>query len=119
MMDHIKRIHYLLVFSQFYRQQRKSNFINHLYLIFIFTINSSSLSININQKNHFFPSDFFEPICSPTNSNPAKSINFNNSNRTRSTFVNLQKEEEEDKVLLDLLEGKRKIIYYVIFILLF
>jgi hypothetical protein len=31
----------------------------------------------------------------------------------------LQKEEEEDKELLDLLEGKRKIIYYVIFILLF
>jgi hypothetical protein len=31
----------------------------------------------------------------------------------------LQKEEEEDNELLDLLEGKRKIIYYVIFILLF
>ena len=36
-----------------------------------------------------------------------KQINYNNPNKTKSTYVNLQK-EEEDKELLDLLEGKRK-----------
>jgi len=67
------------------------------------------LSININQKDHFFPSDFFEPISSSTNSNNKKSINFNNTNKSKSIYVNLQKEEEEDRELLDLLNGKRKI----------
>ena len=78
----------------------------------LFFLNSSALSININQKDHFFPSDFFDPIYSPSNSNQSKSINYNNINKTKSTYVNLQKEEEEDKELLDLLEGKRKIIYF-------
>ena len=42
-----------------------------------------------------------------------KSINYNsNPNKSKSTYVNLQKEEEEDKELLDLLEGKRKIKNY-------
>ena len=42
-----------------------------------------------------------------------KSINYNsNPNKSKSTYVNLQKEEEEDKELLDLLEGKRKIKYF-------
>ena len=78
------------------------------------SFNSSSLSININQKDHFFPSDFFEPIYSPTNSNHIKSINYNNQgNKTKSTYVNLQKEEEEDKELLDLLDGKRKYIILI------
>ena len=79
---------------------------------------SSSISININQKDHFFPSDFFEPIYSPQKSNPIKLINDNNKNKSKSIYVNLQKEEEEDKELLDLLDGKRKkkIINTIIYI---
>ena len=39
----------------------------------------------------------------------------NNGNKSKSTFVNLQKEEEEDRELLELLEGKRKneFFYYL------
>ena len=81
----------------------------------IIFLNSSALSININQKDPFFPSDFFDPIYSPSNSNQPKSINYNNKNKTKSTYVNLQKEEEEDKELLDLLDGKRKPILSFIF----
>ena len=82
---------------------------------------SSSISININQKDHFFPSDFFEPIYSPQKSNPIKLINDNNNkNKSKSIYVNLQKEEEEDKELLDLLDGKRKkkilILLFIYFI---
>jgi hypothetical protein len=81
---------------------------------------SSSISININQKDHFFPSDFFEPIYSPQKSNPIKLINDNNKNKSKSIYVNLQKEEEEDKELLDLLDGKRKkkilILLFIYFI---
>ena len=66
------------------------------------------MSININKNDHFFPSDFFDPIVSPTNSNQNKPIEYINTNKSKSTFVNLQKEEEEDRELLDLLEGKRK-----------
>ena len=73
------------------------------------------MSININQKDHFFPSDFFEPISSSTNSINKKSINFNNTNKAKSIYVNLQKEEEEDKELLDLLNGKRKLKINIIF----
>ena len=75
-------------------------------------IYSSSISINISQKDHFFPSDFFEPLYSPLNANNhIKPINFNsnNSNKSKITYVNLQKEEEEDKELLALLDGKRKL----------
>lgn len=106
----------MLEFNQYYPLKRKSNYKKHLSFKNIIFIFSSSLSININQKNHFFPSDFFEPICSPTNSNHIKSFKFNNPNGTKSTYVNLQKEEEEDKELLDLLEGKRKKIKYIFFI---
>ena len=65
-------------------------------------------NININQKDHFFPSDFFEPINTPSNSSHNKPIYYNSGNKTRSIYVNLQREEEEDRELLDLLEGKRK-----------
>jgi len=44
-----------------------------------------------------------------------KSINFSSTNKTKSTYINLQKEEEEDKELLDLLDGKRKIIKLINF----
>ena len=74
--------------------------------------------MNINQNNHFFPSDFFEPISSHINS---KQANPNDANKTKSTCVNLQKEEEEDRELLELLEGKRKkfiLILYIFIILI-
>jgi hypothetical protein len=64
--------------------------------------------LNINQNNHFFPSDFFEPISSHINSKQPNPNDSNKANKTKSTFVNLQKEEEEDRELLELLEGKRK-----------
>ena len=81
----------------------------------IIKYNSPSLSININQNNHFFPSDFFEPI-SPTNMNSSNQINYNSRNKSKSTYINLQKEEEEDRELLELLEGKRKnFSYYFLF----
>ena len=45
-----------------------------------------------------------------------KSINFNTTNKSKSTYINIQKDEEEVKELIDLLDGKRKkikiIIYY-------
>ena len=48
-----------------------------------------------------------------------KSINFNTTNKSKSTYVNIQKEEEEVKELIDLLDGKRKkikiIIYYFLY----
>ena len=48
-----------------------------------------------------------------------KSINFNTRNKSKSTYVNIQKEEEEVKELIDLLDGKRKkikiIIYYFLY----
>lgn len=72
------------------------------------------------QKNHFFPSDFFEPIYSSTNSKQIKLINYNNKNNTKSTYVNLQIEEEEDKELLDLIDGKckKKYLLFIYFIFL-
>ena len=108
----IKKTQYLEEFSQYYPQKRKGNYKKPFNINNIISIISSSLSININQKDHFFPADFFDPIYSPSNSNKTKTINYNNQNKTKSTYVNLQKEEEEDKELLDLLEGKRKIIYF-------
>lgn len=72
----------------------------------------------MNQKNHFFPSDFFEPIYSSTNSKQIRLINFNNKNNTKSTYVNLQIEEEEDKELLDLIDGKCKYLLFNYFIFL-
>ena len=68
----------------------KKYFIKILILyIFYNKYNSPSLSININQNDHFFPSDFFEPISSPTNS---KQNNIKFTNKSKSTYVNLQKE---------------------------
>ena len=78
--------------------------------------NSPSLSININQNSHFFPSDFFEPILSTNNQKNKNKISFNNENKSKSIYVNLQKEEEEDRELLELLEGKRKNIYNINYI---
>jgi hypothetical protein len=58
----------------------------------------------MNKKDHFFPSDFFEPISPSMHSIK----NENSLSKSKSIYVNLQKEEEEDKELIDLLDGKRK-----------
>ena len=112
-MELIKLNHYLLVFKQLYHLKKKRK---KYYFIKLF-YNSSSLPINIKQKKHFFPSDFFEPIYSSKNQKQIKLINYNNKNNSKSTYVNLEIEEEEDKELLDLIDGKckEKIFNYIIF----
>ncbi len=65
----------------------------------------------MNKNDHFFPSDFFEPISPSIYFNK----NENNLSKSKSTYVNLQKEEEEDKELIDLLDGKRKYLFFNIF----
>ena len=48
--------------------------------------------------------------------NSSNKINYNSRNKSKSTYINLQKEEEEDRELLELLEGKRKnFSYYFLF----
>lgn len=50
--------------------------------------------------------------------NNSNQINYNSRNKSKSTYVNLQKEEEEDRELLELLEGKRKnflLLFFIIF----
>ena len=42
-------------------------------------------------------------------------MNLNNDNKSKSIYVNLQKEEEEDRELIELLEGKRKKIILFIY----
>lgn len=60
---------------------------------------------NINDK--LFPTDFFEPILP----REEKQLSVNNKNinkSTKSTYVNLQKEYDEDKELLDLLTSSKR-----------
>lgn len=93
--------------NQYYHLKKKSILkIFNVFKNIIFT-NSASISININKKDHFFPADFFEPI-SQTKSIQIKPINDIIKNKTKITYVSLQKEDEEDKELLDLLDGKCK-----------
>ena len=54
-----------------------------------------------------FPPDFFDPILPGQKVNQSKKIE-NPKNEDKRVFVDLSKEYEEDKELLDLLEGKRK-----------
>ena len=83
--------------------------------------NSTSISLKKNPHNNFFPSDFFSPMVSSS---------YNNTNikkfrleekpkiKSKSIYVNLQKEEEEDRELIELLEGKRdksKKIFFIIY----
>lgn len=44
-------------------------------------------------------------------------MNLNNDNKSKSIYVNLQKEEEEDRELIELLEGKRKKIILFIYLI--
>ena len=62
---------------------------------------------------NLYPSNFFEPIIFDKNEslNQNKTASLSNSllkNNNRSIFINLQKEDDEVKELLDLLEEKRK-----------
>jgi cell fate regulator YaaT (PSP1 superfamily) len=60
---------------------------------------------NINDK--LFPTDFFEPILP----REEKQLSVNNKNinkSTKSTYVSLQKEYDEDKELLDLLTSSKR-----------
>lgn len=60
---------------------------------------------NINNK--LFPNDFFEPILPKKE----KQLSVNNKNinkSTKSTYVSLQKEYDEDKELLDLLTSTKR-----------
>lgn len=60
---------------------------------------------NINDK--LFPTDFFEPILPKEE----KQLSVNNKNinkSTKSTYVSLQKEYDEDKELLDLLTSSKR-----------
>ena len=54
------------------------------------------------QKNRFFPSDFFS--ASPQNIKEIK----NEKIKSKSIFINLQKEEEEDRELIELLQEKHQ-----------
>jgi len=44
-------------------------------------------------------------------------MNLNNDNKSKSIYVDLQKEEEEDRELIELLEGKRKKIILFIYLI--
>ena len=54
-----------------------------------------------------FPPDFFEPILPGHRTNQKRKIEIEKKEDKR-VFVDLSKEYEEDKELLELLEGKRK-----------
>jgi len=54
------------------------------------------------QKNRFFPSDFFSAL--PRNIKEIK----NEKIKSKSIFINLQKEEEEDRELIELLQEKHQ-----------
>jgi len=61
-----------------------------------------------NLNNNFFPSDFFSPIVSSSTNN-AKNNKFKleEKPKSKSIYINLRKEEEEDLELIELLEGKK------------
>ena len=71
--------------------------------------------------NFFFPPDFFKSINSKKIS-PDKITNLNKGSyeyKPKSIYIDITKEEEEDKELLSLLEGKRMyIIYFIINIII-
>ena len=60
--------------------------------------------------NTFFPHDFFEPINQMRPKSPEKIINQNKEsteNKPKSIYIDITNEDEEDKELISLLEGKR------------
>ena len=69
-----------------------------------------------NTNIKLFPPDFFEPILPGHRTNHPKKID-NIQKEDKRVFIDLSKEYEEDKELLELLEGKRKnILFLLIFI---
>ncbi len=80
---------------------------------------SSQPMIFIKSKNSkIFPSDFFDPILPKDQNSKTIKIDKNKNEtksvdreiKSKSTYVNLQKEYDEDKELLELLTGKRKLL---------
>lgn len=61
---------------------------------------------NANVK--LFPPDFFEPILPGQRVNQQKNLIKEEKEEDKRVFVDLSREYEEDKELLELLEGKRK-----------
>ena len=92
-------------------------------LLFIFDFiiyNSSSLKNNNINKN-FFPSDFFPKFISSKNNIDNNSKKSEQQKiKSKSTYINLQKDEEEDRELIKLLEGKtekgKQYFYFIIFL---
>ena len=60
-----------------------------------------------NINNRLFPTDFFEPIL-PKEEKQLSVNNKNTNKSTKSTYVSLQKEYDEDKELLDLLTSTKR-----------
>ena len=82
--------------------------------------NSTSISLKKNPHNNFFPSDFFSPLVSSSNNTNIKKYRLEEKPKikSKSIYVNLQKEEEEDRELIELLEGKKdksKKIFFIIY----
>lgn len=62
-----------------------------------------------NFNTNLFPSDFFEPILPKKEKKlSVKKNNKNDIKTSKSTYVSLQKEYEEDKELLDLLTSSKR-----------
>ena len=61
-----------------------------------------------NKNNRLFPSDFFNSINTKISKNEIPHLKSTQTSSKNKIFVDLRKEYEEDKELLDLLEGKRK-----------
>ena len=83
--------------------------------------NSTSISLKKSPNKNFFPSDFFSPMVSSSNNNTnIKKFKLEEKPKikSKSIYVNLQKEEEEDRELIELLEGKKdkskKIFFFII-----
>ena len=76
--------------------------------------NSSPIALKKNHYDNFFPSDFFSPMVSNDRNIKNYKIEEKAKIKSKSIYVNLQKEEDEDRELIKLLEGKknkRKKIY--------
>jgi hypothetical protein len=65
-------------------------------------------------SNFKFSPDFFEPIQPMNNKSksPEKSVNNmeDKTNLSKRVYINIDKEDEEDRELIDLLNGKRKFL---------
>jgi len=83
--------------------------------------NSTSISLKKSPNKNFFPSDFFSPMVSSSNNNTNIKkfiLEEKPKIKSKSIYVNLQKEEEEDRELIELLEGKKDKSKKIFFLLL-